>query len=239
MEKMKNIVDSSISNPDFSVEILAQDMCLSRAQMYRTCKALTGITPVELIRNTRMERARSLFQTGNTSVTDVALQVGILDPSYFTRCYKTHFGVVPREDIKGGKNQKPPSYFFLQILLIILHQIHCPQIRKMDEFAVDNSERILPNGFDSPSIGLQYGMIMRKTYIDNIIQEYKRLTPDNIDFIEVLTGFKYIGEQIAILEQAGQECHRFHLQDILLFRFMTTTRYSTPSRPNTEAQCLF
>lgn len=104
MEKMKNIVDSSISNPDFSVEILAQDMCLSRAQMYRKCKALTGITPVELIRNTRMERARSLFQAGNTSVTDVALQVGILDPSYFTRCYKTHFGVVPREDIKGGKN---------------------------------------------------------------------------------------------------------------------------------------
>lgn len=104
MDKMNSTVELQMSNPDFSVEMLSQEMCLSRAQMYRKCKALTGVTPVELIRNTRMERARQLFQAGCTSVTDVSTQVGIVDPSYFTRCYKTHFGVVPRDDIKGGKN---------------------------------------------------------------------------------------------------------------------------------------
>lgn len=102
MDKLKKTVNDNIANESFSVESLASEMCLSRAQMYRRCKALTGVTPVELIRNTRMELAREMFREGNTSVSDVALRVGIPDSSYFTRCYKNHFGVIPRKDITNG-----------------------------------------------------------------------------------------------------------------------------------------
>lgn len=99
MEKLNRVVAERINDEDFNVEGLSSDMCLSRAQMYRRCKALTGITPVELIRNTRMEKARQMFRNGNTSVSAVAQQVGIPDASYFTRCYKSYFGVVPKKDI--------------------------------------------------------------------------------------------------------------------------------------------
>lgn len=99
MDKLNKVVEEHLADEDFSVEALASDMCLSRAHMYRRCKALTGVTPVELIRNTRMDRARQMFRSGNTSVSAVAQQVGIPDASYFTRCYKGYFGVVPKKDI--------------------------------------------------------------------------------------------------------------------------------------------
>lgn len=98
-DRMCAIVRERLNDTEFNVESLSSAMCLSRAQMYRRCKELTGFTPVEFIRNARMEKAREMFRSGNTSVAQVASAVGIADPSYFTRCYKSHFGIVPREDM--------------------------------------------------------------------------------------------------------------------------------------------
>ena len=70
-------------------------ICLSRTQLYRKCKALTGESPVEVIRCCRMEHARTLLTTGNDSVAIVAQAVGIPDAAYFTKCYKSYFGVIP------------------------------------------------------------------------------------------------------------------------------------------------
>ena len=70
-------------------------VCLSRTQLYRKCKALTGESPVEVIRNTRLEHARQLLMSSFVSVADVAREVGIPDATYFSKCYKSYFGVMP------------------------------------------------------------------------------------------------------------------------------------------------
>lgn len=99
LKKMREHVENNYSNEGFSVEILAEKMCLSRTQLYRKCKALTGETPVELIRNTRLEHAREMLLNGYETVCNVACAVGISNAAYFTKCYKAYFGEYPKDTV--------------------------------------------------------------------------------------------------------------------------------------------
>ena len=98
--KIRNEIHRNISDNDFGVEQLGAAVDLSRVQLYRKVKALTGLSPVELIRATRVNRARKLIEGGATSVSEVAYQVGFTSPSYFTKCFKDQFGVSPMELLK-------------------------------------------------------------------------------------------------------------------------------------------
>ena len=100
VNKIRGEIHRNISNNDFGVEQLGAAVDLSRVQLYRKVKALTGLSPVELIRATRVNRARKLIEGGATSVSEVAYQVGFTSPSYFTKCFKDQFGVSPMELIK-------------------------------------------------------------------------------------------------------------------------------------------
>lgn len=95
IEKLKNVINERMSDEKFNVEVLSDVMCMSRAQLYRKCKALVGESPVELIRNSRLVKAQELLISSSIPVSDVAKMVGIPDASYFTKCYKTYFGVLP------------------------------------------------------------------------------------------------------------------------------------------------
>lgn len=97
LEKLHQLIERNLSNENYSIELLASDICLSRTQLFRKCKALTGASPVELLRNTRLDIARQLLAEGKGSVAEVASQVGFADASYFTRCYKAYFGTTPHE----------------------------------------------------------------------------------------------------------------------------------------------
>ena len=100
VNKIRGEIHRNISNNDFGVEQLGAAVDLSRVQLYRKVKALTGLSPVELIRATRVNRARKLIEGGATSVSEVAYQVGFTSPSYFTKCFKDQFGVSPMELLK-------------------------------------------------------------------------------------------------------------------------------------------
>lgn len=100
VSKIRSEIHRNISNNDFGVEQLGSAVDLSRVQLYRKVKALTGLSPVELIRATRVNRARKLIEGGATSVSEVAYQVGFTSPSYFTKCFKDQFGVSPMELLK-------------------------------------------------------------------------------------------------------------------------------------------
>ena len=76
---------------------MATGIGLSRVQLYRKVKALTGSTPVELLRITRLKTAETLLKTTPLNVSEVAYQVGFANPSYFTKCYKAYFGRLPKE----------------------------------------------------------------------------------------------------------------------------------------------
>lgn len=89
------IVRERMGDSDLSVEAISAQLGLSRVQMYRKIKAMTGTTPVELIRVARLRRGRHLLGTTGKTVSEVCYEVGFSSPSYFTKCYKEHFGQTP------------------------------------------------------------------------------------------------------------------------------------------------
>jgi AraC-like DNA-binding protein len=90
-------VEERLSDSNLSVEDLAADMGLSRVQLYRKVKALTGCTPIDLLRKARLAQAQMLLQESTLTVSEIAYKVGFASPSYFTKCYKDEFGTVPGE----------------------------------------------------------------------------------------------------------------------------------------------
>ena len=97
MTRFREAVEARLEDSELSVEDLAADMNLSRVQLYRKVKSLTGSTPVELLRTARLKRAYQLLLTTDKSVSEVAYQVGFTAPSYFTKCFKDEYGKLPGE----------------------------------------------------------------------------------------------------------------------------------------------
>lgn len=100
-----SIVDREMSNQDLSVDSIAGKMGLGRTQFYRKLKALTGYSPVELLRNMRLAKARTLLSSTEKSVSEIAYEVGFSTPAYFGKCYKDRYNETPleiRERMNGG-----------------------------------------------------------------------------------------------------------------------------------------
>ena len=95
--RFREAVEARLEDSELSVEDLAADMNLSRVQLYRKVKSLTGSTPVELLRTARLKRGYQLLLTTDKSVSEVAYQVGFTAPSYFTKCFKDEYGKLPGE----------------------------------------------------------------------------------------------------------------------------------------------
>ena len=91
------VVDSHLSDSDLSVEDIGEEMCLSRVQLYRKVKALTGKSPVEIIREERLKRGHQLLADSSLNISEIAYRVGFSSPSYFTKCYKDLFGKSPTD----------------------------------------------------------------------------------------------------------------------------------------------
>ena len=95
LTRFREVVEARLADSDVSVEDLAADMNLSRVQLYRKVKSVTNSSPVELLRTARLNRAYQLLLTTDKSVSEVAYAVGFTAPSYFTKCFKEEYGMVP------------------------------------------------------------------------------------------------------------------------------------------------
>lgn len=101
IQKVLNYVHENMSDPDLNVELLAKELNLSRSQLYRKIKTLTGQTVNEFLRNVRLQKAKQIIETDeDLNISEVCYQVGFSSPSYFTKCFKALFGVLPTEIIK-------------------------------------------------------------------------------------------------------------------------------------------
>ena len=98
LKQLRKIIQENLSNSDLSVEQIGDEIGLSRVQLYRKVKALTGYSPVEMLRKARLMRARHLLQTTDKSVSEVAYAVGFSTPSYFSKCYKEEFDLQPAQE---------------------------------------------------------------------------------------------------------------------------------------------
>jgi len=99
-------IGDNIENSDLTIDQLASHLGMGRTTMYNKLKSLTGKSPVELIKEYRINRSRVLLQSGQYSVSEVAYKVGFSDPGYFSRCFREQNGMSPAEFLKSHGNRK-------------------------------------------------------------------------------------------------------------------------------------
>lgn len=95
MERIMKSINANLADPEFNVEKLADDVGISRAQLHRKMKEITGIPTGDFIRNLRLEQAKKLLKEGSINITQVAYAVGFNNQTYFSTVFKKHFGVSP------------------------------------------------------------------------------------------------------------------------------------------------
>jgi signal transduction histidine kinase/DNA-binding response OmpR family regulator len=97
MTKFMKIIEQEYADCEFSIEKIAELICLSRSQVYKKSIALTGKTPVDIIQEVRMQNALNLLKNTTLSISEIAYSVGYSDPRYFSARFKKMIGVIPSE----------------------------------------------------------------------------------------------------------------------------------------------
>jgi signal transduction histidine kinase/DNA-binding response OmpR family regulator len=98
-------VEEKLSDEKFDFDQFALDMATSKSTLHRKLKSLTGLSPVEFIRNIRLKHSVQMLANNMGNISDVAFAVGFNDPKYFSRCFKIEFGQTPREYQESKKKQ--------------------------------------------------------------------------------------------------------------------------------------
>jgi signal transduction histidine kinase/DNA-binding response OmpR family regulator len=99
--KVRGIIEEHLSDASFDLPRLCRAVGMSRSQIFRKLKALTGQSTTQVIRSYRLHRARDMLKKSDLNVSEVAYEVGFTNPAYFTRTFKEEFGVAPSE-VKNG-----------------------------------------------------------------------------------------------------------------------------------------
>lgn len=97
MDKLVDLMEKNMDNGDLVVDDLVQELAVSRSVFFKKLKTLTGLAPIEFIKEMRINRAVQFIETGEYSMTQIAYMVGINDPRYFSKCFKQKMGMTPTE----------------------------------------------------------------------------------------------------------------------------------------------
>lgn len=97
LQKLQTILDTQLANADFTAEEFAAQIGISRMQLHRKLKSLFDVSATEFIRNERLKNAAELLKKGNGNISEIAYSVGFNEISYFSRCFKDHFGCTPTD----------------------------------------------------------------------------------------------------------------------------------------------
>jgi signal transduction histidine kinase/ligand-binding sensor domain-containing protein/AraC-like DNA-binding protein len=95
--KVNDLIEKNIANVDFSVEQLAEALCVSSSGLYAKIKTLSGITPNRLLMLVRLKKSAELLCASDLRVNEVCYMVGFNNPSYFAKCFHKQFGMLPKD----------------------------------------------------------------------------------------------------------------------------------------------
>jgi len=97
LRKAMDVVNEHVADTSFSVEVFAEVMAVSRSLLFRKMESLLGEPPSELVKRTRLDRAAKLIEAKSGNVSEIALEVGFNNPSYFAECFRRQFGCTPTQ----------------------------------------------------------------------------------------------------------------------------------------------
>ena len=100
LQQIVAIVEEKMTDIDFNIDTVAETVAMGRTTFYRKFKGLTGLAPVEFVREMRLKRAKQLLDADSGNISEIAYSVGFNNAKYFSTCFKARFGVTPSEYVK-------------------------------------------------------------------------------------------------------------------------------------------
>ena len=104
LENTIELINKNISNTLFGVDILAESLAVSRSLLFKKISSLTGEAPIDIIKRIRLNRAAKLIENKGGNISEIALEVGFNNPSYFSECFRKQFGVSPSHFSSNSHN---------------------------------------------------------------------------------------------------------------------------------------
>ncbi len=101
--EITNIIEANITKVDFQIDEFAQQIGMSRSNFYRKVKGISGLTPNDFIRLVKLKKAVKLMQEGETRINEICFMVGFNTSSYFAKCFRRQFGMLPKDFVKNMK----------------------------------------------------------------------------------------------------------------------------------------
>ena len=114
-QKLFGVIEQNLSNPGLNVEILCKGVGMGRANFYRKLKAITDLSPVDLIRNKRLEIAARMLLETDMNISEVSANIGFNSHAYFATCFKAMYGMSPTEYVQQNKKKSISciNYYFM------------------------------------------------------------------------------------------------------------------------------
>jgi len=103
IKKLDNVLSNHLVDETFPIDNLSKELCMSRSCLYRKIKAMSGMSPNKYIKTIKMNRAIELLKQGHRII-EVSVQLGFSSPSYFAKCFKKQFGVLPKDILQKDKD---------------------------------------------------------------------------------------------------------------------------------------
>lgn len=98
IEKAEEICEKNMTNFNYDVTEFAREMGMSRTLFFSKIKTITGQTPNDFIKTLRLKKAAKMISSDTTkNISEIAYEVGFNSPNYFSKCFKTHFGINPKD----------------------------------------------------------------------------------------------------------------------------------------------
>lgn len=97
LDRLSQLMKENLDNSELMVDDLARELAISRSVFFKKLKALTGLAPVEFIREVRIKHAAALIESDEYSIMEISEMVGIMDSRYFSKCFKKIYGITPTE----------------------------------------------------------------------------------------------------------------------------------------------
>lgn len=97
IDRLKAAMEKHLSESDVKVDNIGSDIGLSRVQLYRKLKAITGLSPAELLRQMRLQKAHDLIMHSDQPISAIAYDTGFSSPGYFSKCFRDEYGISPSD----------------------------------------------------------------------------------------------------------------------------------------------
>jgi AraC-like DNA-binding protein len=104
LKEVIKVVEAKMEDPDFNIDTVAETMAFSRTNFYKKFKSLTTLTPMEFVRDMRLQRAKQYLDAGGHNISEVAYLTGFSNPKYFSTCFKEKYHVSPSDYVKSRQS---------------------------------------------------------------------------------------------------------------------------------------